>query len=161
MQASTAGCRASSGAELMFAFREVVVIARPPQEVFRVLTRFEDIPKFVPQVASAEQTSPGEVSVGTTFVQRGRLLGRTIETPTVVTVHEPHSRFAYRADEGPLPYEAAYWFRPSDGGTLLEADVTGRPKGPARAFEPALKRLMQRVYSRNLERLKVLVEEGD
>ena len=94
MQASTAGCRASSGAELMFAFREVVAIARPPQEVFRVLTRFEDIPKFVPQVASAEQTSPGEVSVGTTFVQRGRLLGRTIETPTVVTVHEPHSRFA-------------------------------------------------------------------
>lgn len=144
----------------MFAFRHAIHIARPPQDVFVALTRFEDIPKFVPQVVSAEQTSPGQVSMGTTFVQRGQFLGKTVETPTVVTVFEPSSRFGYRADEGPLPYEAVYGFRPSDGGTLLQADVTGRPKGFTRAFEPLVKPLMQRVYSRNLEHFKALVEDS-
>lgn len=142
----------------MFTFRESVHIARPPEDVFAALTRFEDIPRFVPQVVSAEQTSLGEVAVGTTFVQRGRILGRTVETPTVVTTFEPHSRFGYRANEGPLPYEAAYTFHPTDEGTLLEADVTGRPKRLTRALEPLLRPLMQRVYSRNLVRLKELVE---
>lgn len=143
----------------MFRFRRAVHIARPPNEVFDALTRFEDIPKFVPQVASAEQTSPGEVSVGTTFVQRGRLLGKTVETPTLVTAFEPYSRFAYRADEGPLPYGATYRFQPEEGGTMLEADVTGRPRGLARAFEPLARRVMPRIYRRNLERLKALLEE--
>jgi uncharacterized protein YndB with AHSA1/START domain len=63
----------------MFEFHEAVRISRPPEDVFALLTRFEEIPKFVPQVVSAEQTSTGEVSVGTTFVQRGRFLGRTVE----------------------------------------------------------------------------------
>ena len=142
----------------MFKFRQAVHIARPPNEVFDALTRFEDIPKFVPQVTSAEQTSPGEVSVGTTFVQRSRLLGKTVETPTLVTAFEQYSRFAYRADEGPLPYEAAYRFRRVEGGTMLEADVTGRPRGMAHAFEPLAKRLVPRIYRRNLERFKALLE---
>ncbi len=142
----------------MFAFRHAVRIRRPPQDVFELLTRFEEIPKFVPQVTSAEQTSAGPVALGTTFVQRGRFLGRTVETPTVVTTFEPVSRFGYRAARGPVPYEALYDFAPSDGGTLLEATVTVRLRGAARVLEPLVGRLVQRVYVRNLERLRDLLE---
>lgn len=39
----------------MFEFREAVRISRAPEDVFALLTRFDDIPKFVPQVVSAEQ----------------------------------------------------------------------------------------------------------
>jgi ligand-binding SRPBCC domain-containing protein len=142
----------------MFEFHEAVRISRPPEDVFALLTRFEDIPKFVPQVVSAEQTSAGEVSAGTTFVQRGRFLGRTVETPTVVTTHEPPSRFGYRADQGPVPYEALYDFIPSDGGTLLQAAVTVRLRGAARGLEPLVGRLVRRAYARNLERMRDLLE---
>jgi ligand-binding SRPBCC domain-containing protein len=142
----------------MFEFREAVRVSRPPEDVFALLTRFEDIPKFVPQVVSAEQTSAGEVSVGTTFVQRGRFLGRTVETPTVVTTHEPPSRFGYRADQGPVPYEALYDFTRSDGGTLLEAAVTVRLRGAARGLEPLVGRFVRRAYASNLERMRDLLE---
>jgi Polyketide cyclase / dehydrase and lipid transport len=109
-------------------------------------------------VTSAEQTSAGEVAVGTSFVQRGRFLGRTVETPTVVTTFQPHSRFGYRADRGPLPYEALYDFTPRDGGTLLQATVTVRPRGAARALEPLVRRFVQHVYTRNLDRMRDLLE---
>ena len=85
-----------------------------------------------PRRAQAEQTSPGEVSIGTTFVQRGRLLGRTVDTPTVVTTFEPYTRFGYRADRGPAPYEALYEFFAAEGGTRLEARITVRLRGAAR-----------------------------
>ena len=42
----------------MFSFRHEVSIRRSREEVLALLMRFEDIPKFVPQVVSAEQTSP-------------------------------------------------------------------------------------------------------
>jgi hypothetical protein len=144
----------------MFAFRLSLVIRRPPADVFGLFIRFEEIPKYVPQLTSAEQTSPGEVSVGTTFVQRARFLGRTVETPTVVTTFEPYTRFGYRADEGPLPYEAHYAFTPSDEGTLLEADVRVRPPRLARPLQPLLGRLVPRVYARNLDRMRTLLEAG-
>jgi uncharacterized protein YndB with AHSA1/START domain len=142
----------------MFQFRHSVRIRRRPRDVFALLTRFEDIPKFVPQVVSAEQTSAGDVAVGTTFVQRGRFLGRTVETPTVVTTVEPHSRFGYRADRGPVPYEALYDFVPLEGGTRLDATVTFRLRGAGRVLEPLLARYLRRVYARNLERMRDLLE---
>ncbi len=112
----------------------------------------------MPEVVSAEQTTAGEVAVGTTFVQRGRFLGRTVETPTVVTSFEPHSRLGYRADGGPVPYEALYDFVPNEGGTLLDATVTIRLRGAARVFEPVLGRYLQRAYVRNLDRVRELLE---
>ncbi len=142
----------------MFRFRQALPIRRPPHEVFELLTRFEDIPRFVPQVVSAQQTSEGAVAAGTTFVQVGRFLGRTVETPTLVTEAEPPYRFAYRADAGPVPYEARYDLTPSDGGTLLEADVAVRFYGAARALEPLVGRLVRRVYAGNLERLRDLLD---
>lgn len=142
----------------MFEFRQALTVRRPPEDVFRLLTRFADIPRFVPQVVSAEQTSEGPVSVGTTFVQRVRLLGATIETPTVVTVFEPFHRFGYRAEEGPVPYEAVYGFQAIDGATRLEADVRVSLRGAARAIEPIAGRLVQRAYRRNLERMRSLLE---
>ena len=142
----------------MFAFRQAVQIRRSSEDVFALLTRFEDIPKFVPQVVSAEQTSAGEVGIGTTFVQRGRLFGRMVETPTVVTTYEPPSRFGYRADQGPVPYEALYHLAPSDGGTVLEATVAVRLRWPVRPLEPLVGRLVRRTYARNLGRMRELLE---
>jgi carbon monoxide dehydrogenase subunit G len=142
----------------MFEFRHRVPIRRPPQDVFALLTRFEDVPKFVPQVVSAEQTSVGELGVGTIFVQRGRLFGRTVETPTVVTTFEPPSRFGYRTDGGPVPYQAIYDLLPRDAHTLLEATVTVRMRGAVRALEPLVGRGVRRVYLRNLECLRELLE---
>ena len=78
--------------------------------------------------------------------------------PIEVTVCEPYDRFGYRAEQGPFPYEAVYDFSSSDGGTLLEADVTMRLRGPARVFEPLVGRLGRRAYAQNLERMRVLLE---
>ncbi len=112
------------------------------------------------EIRSAEQTSAGEVSVGTTFVQRARVLGRPMEVPTVVTIFEPLARFGYQADEGPLPYEAIYAFSRRADVTLLAADVTLRPRGVAWLLAPLAGRLVRTAYRRNLERMRELLEAG-
>jgi hypothetical protein len=48
--------------------RVSLTIRRTPEAVFELLARFEDIPNFVSQVDSAENTSCGSAGVGT-FVQ--------------------------------------------------------------------------------------------
>ena len=50
-------------------------------------------------------------------------------------------------------------FTPSDGGTLLDARVTARPRGIARALKPVIARLTEAVYARNLDRLRELLEK--
>ena len=143
----------------MFTFRVDLVIRRPPEAVLELLTRFQDIPKFVPQVESAEQTSPGAVGVGTTFVQRGRILGRRVETPTRVTIHEPPHRFAYTA-AGVLPYTARYTLSGVAEGTRLDADVSMQPRGLLRLLEPLLAAQLPKLYRANLDRMRQLLESG-
>ena len=58
-----------------------------------------------------------------------------------------------------MPYKALYDLTSRNGGTLLAADVTLWLRGPARVLEPLLGRYLHRVYARNLERLRVLLEQ--
>jgi carbon monoxide dehydrogenase subunit G len=143
----------------VFTFRVSLTIRRSPEAVLDLLTRFEDIPKFVPQVDSAEQTSSGPVGLGTTFVQRGHLFGQRVETPTRVTVHDPPHRFAYQA-AGVLPYTAHYRFIALPEGTRLDVDVTMEPRGLLRLLEPLLARQLPKLYRANLHRMRELLELG-
>ncbi len=78
----------------------------------------------------------------------------------MVTTFEPYTRFGYRADRGPAPYEALYEFVAADGGTRLEARVTVRLRGAARFLEPLVGPLIRVMYARNLERMRDLLERG-
>jgi carbon monoxide dehydrogenase subunit G len=145
----------------VFTFQVSLTIRRPPEAVLDLLTRFEDIPKFVPQVDSAEQTSSSPVGVGTRFVQRGHFLGRRIETPTRVTVHDPPYRFGYQA-AGLLPYTAHYRPIAVPEGTRMDVDVSMQPRGPLRLLEPLLARQLPKLCRANLDRMRQLLESrGD
>jgi carbon monoxide dehydrogenase subunit G len=143
----------------VFTFQVSLTIRRPREAVLDLLTRFEDIPKFVPQVDSAEQTSSGPIGVGTTFVQRGHLLGRRIETPTRVTVHDPPHRFGYQA-AGVLPYTAYYRFIALPEGTRLDVAVSMQARGLLRLLEPLLAWQLPKLYRANLHRMRQLLESG-
>jgi uncharacterized protein YndB with AHSA1/START domain len=143
----------------VFTFEISLTIRRSPEAVLDLLTRFEDIPQFVPQVDSAEQTSSGRVGVGTTFVQRGHLFGRRIETPTRVIEHDPPHRFGYQA-AGLLPYTTHYRFNALPEGTRLDVDVSMQPRGLLRLVEPLLAWQLPKLYRANLHRMRHLLESA-
>ena len=151
--------RTTSGTILppVFQFQLIQTIRRTPEDVLALLTSFGEIPKYVPAVSAAEQTSPGPVRVGTTFVQHGRFLGWRMAASTTVTVHEPPHRFGYSA-VGPLPYEAVYTLTPVPGGSRLRAEVTVRPHWPLALLEPLLTWNVPGFYRKNLDRMRQVLE---
>ena len=142
----------------VFQFQLIQTIRRTPEDVLALLTSFREIPRYVPQVSSAEQTSPGPVRAGTTFIQHGRFLGRRMAVSTTVTVHEPPRRFGYSA-AGPLPYEALYTLTPVPEGTHLSAEVAVTPRWPLALLEPLLARTVLSLYQNNLNRMRQVLEE--
>jgi hypothetical protein len=142
----------------VFRFQLIQTIRRTPEDVLALLTSFREMPRYVPEISAAEQTSAGPVRVGTTFVQHGRFLGRRMAVSTMVTVHEPPRHFGYRA-AGPLPYEAVYTLTPVREGTQLRAEVVVRPRWPLALLEPLLVRKVPSLYRKNLARMRQILEE--
>lgn len=141
----------------MFQFAERVFISRSLDDVFSLLTSFEDIPRYVPEVRAAEHTSPGPPGTGSIFVQHLRFLGLRRDIPTLVTDWEPPVRFAYRSTRPPV-YESRYHLTSEGSRTLLEASVTVEPTGWWRLTEPIVRWRMPTIYQTNLMRLKALLE---
>ena len=56
-----------------------VVISRPVEEVFEVVTNFEKNAQWQPRCLGAKQTSEGPIGVGTTFTDGAQFLGRRLE----------------------------------------------------------------------------------
>lgn len=88
-----------------------ISIRRPVDEVFRVLTRPEDTPKWSSSAVEEQLTSLGPVGVGSTRRAVVRSFGgRTTSNETIVTVFEPNRRVAMRTVSAPVPFEATWSF---------------------------------------------------
>ena len=61
---------------------------------------------------------------------------------------------------GPFPTTLEFQFAGRDGGTQVNASVTGRPTGFMRVFQPMIARTTQKNLDRGYARLKTLLETG-
>lgn len=61
---------------------------------------------------------------------------------------------------GPFPTTLAFQFDGRDGGTRVDASVTGSPTGMLRLLQPLLASTTQRNLDRGYARLKRLLETG-
>jgi hypothetical protein len=61
---------------------------------------------------------------------------------------------------GPFPTTLEFQFSGRDGGTQVDASVTGRPTGSMRVLQPMIARTTQKNLDRAYARLKTLLETG-
>jgi hypothetical protein len=74
----------------------------------------------------------------------------------------PYERFVMGTAEGPFPMETSYaWRDTPSGGTLMELRNRGEPKGFAKLSAPLMKSAMRRANTRDLRRLKEILEAPD
>ena len=109
-----------------------------------------------------EQTSEGEVDVGTTFRNTSKFLGRQIESTYQVTENDPPHKQCVRITSGPLPGSGCYLYEPSDGGStrftqIFETEVGGFFK----LAEPLVARVVRRQMETDMATLKDLLEAGE
>jgi uncharacterized membrane protein len=144
----------------VFTSNVAVTIARPCDEVFAFVADARNRPRWDESVDSEELTSPEPLGVGSTVRTRFRSMGRPYEYTWEIVEHEPSRRMKVESTSGPFPTTLAFEFSDHDGGTLVEASVTGRPSGLMGLLQPMVARTTQKNLDRAYPRLKRLLETG-
>jgi uncharacterized membrane protein len=144
----------------MFTSRVDVLISRPLDEVFAFVSDVRNRPRWDNSVDSEELTYPEPIEVGTTARTRLRSMGREYQYTWEIVEYEPPTRMRVESTSGPFPTTLAFEFDGQDGGTRVEAWVTGRPGGLMRLLQPMIARTTQQSLDRGYARLKRLLETG-
>ena len=85
----------------------------------------------------------------------GRRLAYTYEVVELV----PGERLVMRTADGPFPMETTYTWEPAgEGATRMTLRNRGRPRGFAGVAAPVMERAMRRATTKDLARLKALLE---
>ena len=138
-----------------------IVIARPPEEVFRFIGAdfFKNYCRWSPEVQELKQLSPGSVGVGTKARQVRVDQGHRTESIFGVTVFQPHSRVCFEGISN--PYKCDYELKGNEGdGSTRVTFVFELPKLELymRPFEKLIRVVLQDGAERTVRNLKRLIE---
>ena len=87
-------------------------------------------------------------------------LGRRLTYTYEIAEDVPGERLVMRTSEGPFPMETTYVWEDSNGGTRMTLRNRGQPKGFSKLARPLLAAAMRRAVTRDLERLKQILESA-
>ena len=138
-----------------------VMIEATPEEVFRYVTEPEHGPRWQSSAVSTRVTTPRPIGLGSRMEHEGRWLGMPISTTAVVTVYEPVRRYGYDISSKMArePSAMRYLLEPRLGGTWLRLSNDAPLPGLMKLVEPLLQRSVQRMFERDVARLKAVIEE--
>ena len=131
-------------------------ISRPVDEVFA----YVDDPTNLPEWNSiVEEATPSEtpVRVGTKITQRGKFLGRKIDSVQVVTEHVLNQRIVVKTDK-PFPLTITNRFEAAGGGTKLTTIGEAEIGGFFKVGEPIVARIAKKQIQAALDTMKELLE---
>jgi uncharacterized protein YndB with AHSA1/START domain len=136
-----------------------VVVERPPEDVFAVLTDLSNLPAWQSGAVRVRGLE-GDLGVGSTYVQELKFLGKRFEATIEVTEFEPGRRFSLRTRTGPIPFRVRHTLEPADAGgaTRLHVELEGDPGGVFKLAEQLVMRNARREVQADFAALKKLVE---
>jgi hypothetical protein len=137
------------------------VINRPVEEVWTVITNFDNWAKAARSGSEFRQTSAGPMGPGATVESSRKILGRTLRLHTiVVTEYEPNRALGI-TDKVPglRPIAGRYTFEPAPEGTRVtrsaEVDL-----GRGRVLQPLFRPLLRRIWRSEGTAMKRFIETG-
>jgi uncharacterized protein YndB with AHSA1/START domain len=135
------------------------VIARPVAEVAAYAGDPTHAPDWYVNIREVTWQTPPPVAVGSRMDFVARFLGRRLSYTYEVVDLVPDERLVMRTADGPFPMETTYTWAPAgDGGTRMTMRNRGNPSGFAGVAAPVIERSMRRATSKDLNRLKSILE---
>ncbi len=135
-----------------------VVVNRPIKDVWNVVSRIEDHPKFMSGTREASVTSEGEIGPGTTYRYVGEVLGRKFVTEGEITAFDPPRLYGFRATKSPFPLQGEWILEEQGEATKVTLRGAGEPGGFFQMATPLLMKLARRQLETDLNNLKDLLE---
>ena len=116
-------------------------------------------PKWYANIKSVDWLTPSPVGVGSRMDFVAQFLGRRLAYTYEVVEYEPERRLVMRTADGPFPMETTYTWEPvGEGATRMTLGNRGNPSGFSRVAAPVMEAAMRRATTKDLARLKVMLE---
>jgi len=138
-----------------------IVIVRPIEDVFAVVTNVENTGKWFPGNVKEWWTSPPPHGVGSTRRARIKMGLMTTENDAVASVYEPPHQAVMKGTSKKAPFTATLEFEPVEGGTWVTATVEMFLRGPAKLFGGIFARGYGKSWDKGLVNLKRMMEAGE
>jgi uncharacterized membrane protein len=139
--------------------RTEIEIHRPRSDVADYASNPDNALAWYEHIKEVKWNKAKPLGVGSRIVFAAQFLGQRLDYVYEVKELEPGERFVMATAEGPFPMETTYaWEDTADGGTKMLLRNRGRPRGFSRVTSIFLARAMRKANSRDLERLKALLE---
>ena len=138
-----------------------VVIDRPIEDVFAVLTDVEKTGVWFPGEVKEHWTSPPPHGVGSTRHAVAKVFGMRTENDAVAIEYDPPHRAAMAGTSPNAPFVTALDFRPEGSVTRVDVTTDLNFQGAQRLLGPVFSRLMARQWGKGLLTLKRLMESGE
>ena len=116
-------------------------------------------PKWYVNIRSVKWQTPPPVAVGSRIDFVAQFLRRRLAYTYEVVELDPARRLVMRTADGPFPMETIYTWESIGGGkTRMTLRNRGNPSGLTRIAAPIMEHAMRRATSKDLARLKAILE---
>lgn len=137
-----------------------VTIARPVEDVLRVLTDPGKTPLWSAPAVEEHWITEGPVRVGSVRHAVTRFMGRRSENDAEVIEYVPNRGWTMKSVSGP-PFVVSADFAPVDGGTRVDWTWSFDFRGPMKPIGPIVAWAFGRQFAKDLGRLKQMLEAGE
>ena len=136
-------------------------IRRPRDAVAAYATDPDRFPDWYVNIKSVEWQTPPPLNLGSKVAFVAQFLGRRLAYTYEVVALDPGERLVMRTAQGPFPMETTYtWHAVADDTTRMTLRNRGEPTGFSRLVAPFMASAMRRANTKDLARLKSILEAG-
>jgi hypothetical protein len=137
------------------------VIELPCDQVAAFAVDPTNAPRWYANINTVAWQTPPPLAVGSRLDFVARFLGRTLSYTYEIAEFEPGRKLVMRTSQGPFPMETTYSFTPVDAThTRMTLRNRGEPAGFAAVAGAVMAAAMRRANTKDLAKLKHLLESG-
>ena len=135
------------------------VIDRQVEDVAAYVGDPTNAPEWYVNIKSVDWETPPPVAIGSRMAFVAHFLGRRLAYTYEVTELVPGEKLVMRTAQGPFPMETTYtWANAGEGRTRMTLRNRGEPSGFSKVGAPFMAAAMRRANTKDLARLKGLME---
>lgn len=136
-------------------------ICRPVQEVVAFAGDPTRAPEWYVNIKSVDWVTTPPAVLGSRVRFVAAFFGRRLEYTYEIVELAPGQRLVMRTEQGPFPMETTYTWEPAkSGGTRMTLRNRGEPTGFAAVTAPLMGKAMRAATTKDLARLKEILERG-
>lgn len=139
-------------------FTEILIIA-PKNNVAEFASEPDNAPLWYKNIKSVKWQTEKPLRLHSKIAFEAQFLGKKLAYVYEITEWLPREKLVMRTAEGPFPMETTYeWKSINQDETLMTLRNRGNPKGFSKIFAPFMSIAMKNANTKDLKRLKMLIE---